>query len=88
MIKAILICSLYIGICISLLQNWFILTVVGVALFTVRYNSAALIPIAVLIDGYFGAFENVPLLTIASIAWFVAIEYLRPRLASTDVSYD
>lgn len=73
---------LYLCIIFSFLQNVVFLTVVAVVLFSVRYGAVMLIPVAILIDGYFGNFYGVPLLSIGSIVWYMLIEYMRLKLLS------
>lgn len=70
---------LYIVITFSFIQNWLFLAVAAIFLFSIKYNSVALIPLAILIDGYFGNFFNIPMLSIAAILWFMVVEFLRHK---------
>jgi hypothetical protein len=69
---------LYISIVIAVLQNWVGVALFLVALFSFWYKAATLIPLAFLIDGYFGNFHTIPYISIISIFWYVIIEYAYP----------
>ncbi len=52
----------------------------GGVLFSIKYSSYPLIPLAITIDAYFGAFYTFPLLSVMVVLWSVCIEVFRPRL--------
>ena len=70
---------LYIIITFTVLQNWLLTAAIATLMFSLRYGSITLIPLAILIDGYFGNFFTIPALSIGSILWFVVVDFLRPR---------
>ncbi len=72
--------SLYTLITLSVLQDWLILAGVAIIIFSLRFNAAALIPLAIMIDGYFGHFHAIPFLSFFAIWWFLLVEYLRPKV--------
>ncbi|MCD5381215.1 MAG: hypothetical protein LR008_01415 [Candidatus Pacebacteria bacterium] len=76
---AIALCLL---ITFSVLQGWLVLGVASAVLFSLYFNTAFLIPLAILIDGYMGSFHSVPMLSLAIVAWYGFVEYLRPRFAN------
>jgi hypothetical protein len=71
--------TLYLIIFFSYIQNWLLLATVAAILFSIKYNATALIPVAILIDGYFGNFYTIPTLSILSVFWFSVVEFLRPK---------
>lgn len=71
---------LYISIVSFVLLGWFFVAIPLLIWFSFNSSVAWFLPTAILIDGYFGAFESLPLLTIVTIVWFVFSELLRPRL--------
>lgn len=71
--------TLYLIIIFSIMQNWLLLAAVVIFLFSAKYNSVFLIPLAIFIDGYFGNFYTTPTLSMASILWFIVVELLRPK---------
>ncbi len=62
------------------MQNQLLIAIGAIVLFTYRVSAAWLIPLGFMIDGYLGAFYDVPVITMALILWFVCTELLRPRL--------
>ena len=52
--------------------------------FTFKFTAVALVVLAILIDGYFGAFNSVPYLSIAALCWYVCSELIRMRLRIMD----
>jgi hypothetical protein len=74
--------TLFLYFCIALLvtQNhlWW---AAGMALlFSFRASALWLIPLAIAIDGYFGAFYTVPLFSIVSCLWYAVSELIKPQL--------
>ncbi|MCB9810865.1 MAG: hypothetical protein H6779_00810 [Candidatus Nomurabacteria bacterium] len=59
------------------------LYIVGVVLsvwYMFKFGGYELVFVAVLLDGYFGAFYHLPLITICSLALVLFIDLLKPRL--------
>jgi hypothetical protein len=52
--------------------------------YAMRYAGYEVIVAMVLVDSYYGAFSQLPLLTIASIAVMCGMAFLRPRLRTTE----
>lgn len=71
---------LFFLIAFSILQSHFVIAGVAVLIFTYRCGAGFLVPLAFLIDGYFGAFYHIPVISIASCVWFFISELIRPRL--------
>jgi hypothetical protein len=71
---------LYLAIAFLLLQNQIVAAVVLVFIFTYRVGAVWLIPLAFCLDGYFGAFYDVPYITLVSLIWYGVSEFIRPRL--------
>ena len=71
---------LYLGALLTALQGWFLLTVLFGGWFTINHSAAWLVPAALLIDGYFGAFYEFPKLTAAALLWFIISELMKPLL--------
>lgn len=72
--------TLFISITFLLLQNQLLLAFVAVCIFSYRVSAAWLLPLAILIDGYFGAFSNVPVLSLSFLLWYILSEFIKPRL--------
>jgi len=72
--------ALYFFAIISFLQNWLLLAIFFTILFSLRFGAVALIPAAILIDGYFGNYYGLPLLSLGAIVWFMLVEYVRPKI--------
>jgi len=73
---------IYFLIPLFFIKNWpglFFLTALWFALYV---NSLVLIPLAVLLDGYFGNFYSVPILSIIFTLGALLIEISRPRLSN------
>lgn len=73
---------LYIFIALLVIQNQLILAALAALLFTYYVNAIWLIPLGFMIDGYFGAFEAVPVFSIVTIAWYAVSEFFKPRLST------
>lgn len=71
---------IYFSIAVSILQGWLWLAAGLIILFSLRYGAVALVPLAILIDGYFGNFYTMPYLSWATILWFVMVDIVRPKL--------
>lgn len=71
---------LFLLIALMVTQNHFFIGFALVLLFTFRVGAVWLIPLAVFIDGYFGAFHTVPVITMVTIAWYAVSEFVRPQL--------
>lgn len=72
---------LYVLLAIAILQNWLFVSGLLVILFSYQFGGVALVPLAFLIDGYFGNFTGVPYVSIFSIVWYLLVEYIRPKIA-------
>lgn len=70
----------YIVAVFSILHNWLLVAFITMVVCSVQYGALVFIPAAIIIDGYFGNYYHVPFLSFAAIAWFVVIEYVRPRI--------
>ena len=70
----------YFGALLTAMQGWFVMTICFAFLFTLQHNAAWLFLIAILLDGYFGAFFSFPTLTVASILWFLVAEFIKPTV--------
>ncbi|MCA9354390.1 MAG: hypothetical protein KC877_02625 [Candidatus Kaiserbacteria bacterium] len=73
---------LYLTILFSFMQQWLLLTVLAVLIFSFRYGAVALIPLAFLVDGYFGNFYSLPLTSMVAVWWYLVVEYLKPKLVN------
>lgn len=71
---------LYFFIAISIIQNHMLLAIVFVFVFSYRYGAVSLIPLAIVIDGYFGNFYAIPWLSFFSIVWYLLVDFLQPRI--------
>jgi len=69
--------TLYFLIPLTFINNYIWLTVLSAFLFIYYYNSLWLIPMAILLDGYFGDFSAVPFLSIGVIAGSLIIEFIK-----------
>ncbi|MCA9367381.1 hypothetical protein KC887_03930 [Candidatus Kaiserbacteria bacterium] len=67
-------------ILIAFLQQWVWLAIGVTLLFSIRYQTHALLLIGLLLDGYFGAFYHVPVFSLLALSWFVLFESFRDRL--------
>lgn len=56
----------------------------SMGIYTTRYRGYELIATMVLVDGYYGAFSGVPLLTMSAIAVVVMMTYVRPLLRAPE----
>ena len=64
------------------LKNWLGLFFITVLWFGLYINSLALIPLAILLDGYFGNFYSVPVLSIIFTLGALLVEAFRPQLSN------
>lgn len=71
---------LYFLIAISIVQNHFLLAGTLILIFSYKYSAAVLIPLAIVIDGYFGNFYTIPWLSFFSIVYYLLVDFLRPRI--------
>jgi len=68
---------LYLAIIFLFMQGNILLGTVAVVIYSLAFSAVALIPLAILLDGYFGAFYSVPVLSICAILWYLLSETLR-----------
>ena len=73
---------LYLSVIFTFVQGWEIVTFGLVLVFSFWYNAVALIPLAILLDAYFGNFNTMPTLSFLAVVWFILVEYLRPKVAN------
>lgn len=71
---------LYIFIAFMVLQSHLFVAGIAVVLFTYRCGAGWLVPLAFMIDGYFGAFYHIPVISMVTCVWFFVSELIRPRL--------
>ena len=62
------------------MQGHILLGVVMVVVFTYAFSAVALMPLAIALDGYYGAFYTVPVLSICAISWYLLSEMLRSAM--------
>ena len=67
-------------IAIAIMQNLFWLAALFVIGFTAFFGAFFLVPLAIVIDGYFNAFAAVPWLSITAVVWYVCSELVRLRM--------
>lgn len=79
---------LYFLIALMVIENQLIIAAMLVAWFTFRVGAVWLLPLAFLLDGYFGAFTEIPYISIIACVWYVLSEYIRPRLIVQSNSYE
>ena len=71
---------MYISIPLLILQNLIVLAGISILIFSIKYGAVALIPLGILIDGYFGNYHTVPYISILAVLWYLLVEFLRPIL--------
>ena len=86
--KSFLAATLLVLILFSIIQNWLLAAALCVVVYSFRFGAVMLIPVAILIDGYFGNYEGVPYLSICSIMWYVLVEFVRPKLVDLTKTRD
>jgi hypothetical protein len=69
--------STYLVIAFLFMQGHILLGAVTVVAYTFAFSAVALLPLAILLDGYYGAFYTVPVLSICAIGWYLVSETLR-----------
>lgn len=73
-------CLVYFLIAVMVVQNYLFIAFLLVLVFTFKRGAVLLIPLAFVIDGYFGAFQAIPTITLFTIAWYAISEFVRPQL--------
>jgi len=73
------------AIIFAVMQGWMVLAGFLIVLFSVRYSTLPLVFLAIALDGYYGNFFVIPYLSLASVVWYVLMEYIRPKLHSPDM---
>ncbi|MCA9363425.1 hypothetical protein KC851_03820 [Candidatus Kaiserbacteria bacterium] len=76
----------YVLILIAVLQNWLWLAAPLILFFSLRCGAASLIPMAILLDAYFGNYYHLPLLSLASVGWYCLVLILRTRMVNLKLS--
>ena len=64
----------------SALQNLWLITIALSIVFTLQYGGLFLIPVAMAIDGYFGAFATFPFFSFIALGWYTVSELVRPHV--------
>ena len=72
----------FLGLVIAFMQSWLLLAAACLTVVSFKSNAAYLIPIAIIMDGYYGAFYSFPWLSVSAVLWFLVIEYVKPRMTS------
>lgn len=70
----------FLGVVVTIPIGFTPLLATAAVAYLLRYGGVELILLAVLYDGYVGAFSSVPLLSIAAVVLVLIAEWLRPRL--------
>lgn len=71
---------LFILIALFVVHNYLLFALILTALFSYRAGAIWLLPLAFAIDGYFGAFHELPLFSMFATGWYVLTEFIRPQL--------
>ena len=71
---------LYFATALLIAQNHLWIAAGAALLFTFRAPTVWLIPLAIVIDGYFGAFHHVPLFSMVACVWYAISELVKPQL--------
>ena len=79
---------LYFFIALMVMENQLIAAALLALWFTARVGAVWLLPLAFLLDGYFGAFTEIPYISLVTCTWYVLSEYIRPRLIVQSNSYE
>ncbi len=74
---------LYLSVAVAIMQGWLLAALILVVVFSLRLGAAPLIPLAILIDGYFGNFYSLPLLSFLSVWWYLLVLYFRPKIVNS-----
>ncbi len=72
--------SLFLIMATLMLTPLFWWVVILAVFYIFYYTGYELIVLAILVDGYFGAFYNIPIITIITTALFLFINLLKPTL--------
>ena len=79
---------IYFSIALMVIENQLIIAALLAAWFTFRIGAVWLLPLAFLLDGYFGAFADIPYISLITCVWYVISEYIRPRLIVQSNTYE
>ena len=72
--------ALFFLLALSIMQfNWIFIVILGVGL-TYRGHALWILPLALSIDGYFGVFHSLPVLSLIAVVWYFGTETLRSSL--------
>jgi hypothetical protein len=69
--------GLYLGIIFLFMQSYILLGGAAVLVYTLKFSAATLLPLAIVLDGYYGAFHTVPVFSVCAIGWYLLSETLR-----------
>lgn len=80
--------TLYFLIALMVLQDYLLIALFFTILYTYRVGAVWLIPLGFAIDGYYGAFFELPLFSMLATGWYVISECVRPQLIMQHESYE
>lgn len=69
--------SLYLVIIFSFMQNHIWLGLFAAMIYTFTFSAVLLLPLAILLDGYYGAFHTLPVFSLATILLYLLSEIIR-----------
>ncbi len=67
-------------ICVAVMSNQLWLAALFVLVFTYFFGAVSLVVFAILLDGYFSSFSNVPVLSLLMLGWYLVSELARVRM--------
>lgn len=79
---------LFLLIALLVVHNFLLLALIVTVFFSYRAGAIWLLPLAFAVDGYFGAFYELPLFSMFAAGWYVLIEFIRPQLMLQLQSYE
>lgn len=74
--------SLYLMILVLALEHLWWLALPTLAWYAFKYTTYELLLIAILIDGYTGQFNSLPVYSLATLAGVLVVEWIRPKILS------
>ncbi|NCT02049.1 hypothetical protein GW766_02240 [Candidatus Parcubacteria bacterium] len=76
---------LYSGIGFSIMHNWLLFAGLCISIFSIRHGAIMLIPLAIVLDGYYGNYYSLPYVSLLAVVWYIVIEQIRPRIFDLDM---
>ena len=61
------------------MQNWLIIAFGAAVYYSFKSGPGILIPIGIVLDGYYGNFYTTPYLSLVAVLWYAIISYIEPR---------